>query len=212
MTRLRLDPRPRPWSSLVMSAETVAAGEPSTRVTEPWTSTGSTSADLAQRCDAHGAGHGHLSQSLDTVDAGIVEAQDGGHDAGRPRACTSRWAGPRARCGCAAPICAVDEADDGGLVGVDRDGDLRRLCDGVAGSTLSRPSSHLELGHDDVAGGLDLAGILAADDDLARPPPAPVNVLLGDGDLEAVLVPTGRGPSLMSSRACRGRRRRPGGR
>ena len=33
-----------PWSSLVMSPEIVAAGEPSTRVTEPCTSTWSTSA------------------------------------------------------------------------------------------------------------------------------------------------------------------------
>ena len=33
-----------PWSSAVRSAETVAAGEPSTRVTDPRTSTASTSA------------------------------------------------------------------------------------------------------------------------------------------------------------------------
>ena len=76
-------------------------------------------------------------------------------------------------------------ADHGGLVGVDRDGDLRRLGDGVAGDVVE-PVEHLELAHDDVAGELDVAGVLAADHD-GETAAGAGEVLLGDGDLEAVL-------------------------
>ena len=70
-----------PVSSLVMSAETVAAGAPSTRVTVPWTSTWSTSATWSSgRRDADRAADRHLAKPFQAVDVGVIDAEDGLHD------------------------------------------------------------------------------------------------------------------------------------